>query len=140
MHTPTRCPGVMEEEQELAVRLLGRDKGNQEVSNCCCQSGRRGAVDQGVGEPALAIDECRGKTDFGLLLVNPDEFDMVNRRLGRDSGDAALAQVASMLCDSLRRTDGIYRYQGAAIFSKVKQGHQIAAIVICSVSLVYFWL
>ena len=61
----------------------------------------------------LAIDECRGKTDFGLLLVNPDEFDMVNRRLGRDSGDAALAQVASMLCDSLRRTDGIYRYGGA---------------------------
>ena len=59
------------------------------------------------------MDTTQGNARFGLLLVNPDEFDLVNRRLDRDSGDIALSQIANMLCDSLRRTDGVFRYGGA---------------------------
>mmetsp|Transcript_9069 Transcript_9069/g.14534 ORF Transcript_9069/g.14534 Transcript_9069/m.14534 type:complete len:134 (+) Transcript_9069:92-493(+) len=34
-------------------------------------------------------------------------------------------------------TDCLYRYDGASIFPKVRKGHQIAAVVICSISVVY---
>jgi diguanylate cyclase (GGDEF)-like protein len=59
------------------------------------------------------MSEFQGRASLGLLLINPDEFDLVNRRLDRDSGDTALAQMAAMLCDCLRRTDDVFRYGGA---------------------------
>jgi diguanylate cyclase (GGDEF)-like protein len=59
------------------------------------------------------MNEFRGRASLGLLLINPDEFELVNRRLDRDSGDTALAQMAAMLCDCLRRTDDVFHYGGA---------------------------
>ncbi|MEP5763818.1 MAG: sigma 54-interacting transcriptional regulator [Halieaceae bacterium] len=50
---------------------------------------------------------------LGLLLVNPDEFGQINRRLNHESGDDALAQVAAMLCDCMRQSDRVFRYGGA---------------------------
>ena len=75
-----------------------------------------------------AMDEHRNQARLGLLLINPDEFDLVNRRLDRDSGDAALAQVATMLCDSLRRSDGIYRY-GGAVFAVLMPATELDDLV-----------
>ncbi len=60
-----------------------------------------------------AMEQARGKHPLGLLLINPDDFDLVNRRLSRDSGDAALAEIATRLCDSLRHSDEVFRYGGA---------------------------
>ena len=34
-------------------------------------------------------------------------------------------------------TDSVYRYEGSPIFTKVKKGHQIAAGVICVVSIIF---
>ena len=34
-------------------------------------------------------------------------------------------------------TDATYRYDGAAIFHKVVKGHQIAAIIICTITIIY---
>ncbi len=60
-----------------------------------------------------AMETARDKHPLGLLLINPDDFDLVNRRLDRDSGDAALAEIATRLCDSLRHSDEVFRYGGA---------------------------
>ena len=77
---------------------------------------------------SAVMHELHGRATFGLLLINPDEFDMVNRRLDRDSGDAALAQVAATLCDCLRRTDGVFRY-GGAVFAVHMPGATRASLV-----------
>ncbi len=50
---------------------------------------------------------------LGLLLINPDDFVMVNHRFGRDQGDLAVREVASRLLEYVRKTDGVFRYGGA---------------------------
>jgi diguanylate cyclase (GGDEF)-like protein len=55
----------------------------------------------------------RDRYPLALLLVNPDEFGLTNHRLGRETGDAALREVAMQLSRNLRRSDGVFRYGGA---------------------------
>jgi diguanylate cyclase (GGDEF)-like protein len=55
----------------------------------------------------------RERYPLALLLVNPDEFGLTNHRLGRQTGDAALREVALRLSHNLRRSDGVFRYGGA---------------------------
>ena len=51
--------------------------------------------------------------DVSLLLVNPDDFTMVNHRYGRELGDMAIKEIADVLSACLRQTDGVFRYAGA---------------------------
>ena len=51
--------------------------------------------------------------DVSLLLVNPDDFAMVNHRYGREHGDSAIKEIADVLSACLRQTDGVFRYAGA---------------------------
>ena len=55
----------------------------------------------------------RERYPLALLLVNPDEFGLTNHRLGRETGDTALREVATQLSRNLRRSDGVFRYGGA---------------------------
>ena len=55
---------------------------------------------------------------FAFLLVNPDDFDSVNERLGRGAGDRALREIAERLRSSCRGSDDPARY-GSAIFACV---------------------
>ena len=55
---------------------------------------------------------------LGLLLINPDDFVMVNHRFGREQGDQAVREVASRLLAGVRETDGVFRY-GGAVFGVV---------------------
>ncbi len=55
----------------------------------------------------------RDRYPLALLLVNPDEFGLTNHRLGRETGDAALREVAVELARNLRQSDGVFRYGGA---------------------------
>ncbi len=64
-------------------------------------------------EGAVAQRAC-----LGLMLVNPDEFGVVNHRLGREAGDRTLAEVSARLHANLRRTDQIFRF-GGAIFAVI---------------------
>ncbi len=66
---------------------------------------------------AIAASEEQGQA-LSLLLVNPDDFNMVNHRYGREQGDLAIREIAATLTNRLRRTDGIFRYAGA-IFALV---------------------
>ena len=55
---------------------------------------------------------------LGVMLVNPDEFGVVNHRLGQEAGDRTLAEVSARLHANLRHTDQIFRF-GGAIFAVV---------------------
>jgi diguanylate cyclase (GGDEF)-like protein len=58
----------------------------------------------------------REETPFSMIMLNPDDFDAVNDRLGRDSGDQAIREVAGRIVRALRNTDLVHRY-GGAIFT-----------------------
>ncbi|WP_419631528.1 sigma 54-interacting transcriptional regulator, partial [Thiolapillus sp.] len=64
---------------------------------------------------------------LGLLLINPDDFGMVNHRLGKRGGDRVLREIASELSAGLRQTDHVFRY-GSAIFAVVIPGATRLAI------------
>ena len=63
----------------------------------------------------------RDRYPLALLLVNPDEFGLTNHRLGRETGDSALREVALQLSGNLRRCDGVFRY-GGAVFCVLMPG------------------
>ncbi len=60
----------------------------------------------------------RNQQAIGLMLVNPDDFTMINVRYGRRQGDQGIRQIAETLERCLRQTDGVFHY-GGAIFAAV---------------------
>jgi diguanylate cyclase (GGDEF)-like protein len=68
-----------------------------------------------------AVESVGQEHALSLVLVNPDDFDLVNRRLDRASGDDALAEIATRLCESLRQSDEVFRY-GGAVFAVLMPG------------------
>jgi len=63
---------------------------------------------------------------LGLLLINPDEFGVINQRLDRESGDVALAEVSLMLRDCLRQSDAVFRYGGAVFAVLMPKADELA--------------
>ena len=53
---------------------------------------------------------------LGLALINPDEFEQVNQRWGRERGDAILREIASLIQANVRQSDQVYHY-GSAMFA-----------------------
>ena len=49
---------------------------------------------------------------FTLLLLNPDDFFVLNERFGHEAGDAVIREIVGRLRAALRRTDLVYRYGG----------------------------
>ena len=56
--------------------------------------------------------------DLSLVLINPDDFGMINYRYGREQGDQAIREIAAALEARLRKTDGVFRYAGG-VFAAV---------------------
>lgn len=52
------------------------------------------------------------RTAFSLLLLDLDHFKHVNDRHGHDAGDSVLQQTASILLNSVRSSDFVFRYGG----------------------------
>jgi diguanylate cyclase (GGDEF)-like protein len=50
---------------------------------------------------------------IAMLLINPSEFQLVNKRFGHDAGDRVIGQTASILSTCLRKSDLISRFGGA---------------------------
>ncbi len=50
---------------------------------------------------------------LGLMLINPDDFGVINQRFNQQQGDEALAEIALKLRESLRSSDFVFRYGGA---------------------------
>jgi diguanylate cyclase (GGDEF)-like protein len=55
-----------------------------------------------------------------LALINPDDFGLINHRLGREKGDLALRELAQQLQSALRQSDTLFRY-GGAVFGLLMQ-------------------
>ena len=68
----------------------------------------------------------QSRSPLGLLLINPDEFGIINQRLDRESGDTALAEVAQMLRGCLRRSDPVFRYGGAVFAALMTNADETA--------------
>ncbi len=49
---------------------------------------------------------------LSLLMINPDQFDGVNERLGREAGDQCVREISERLRPVLRMTDFVARYGG----------------------------
>ncbi|MCB1877713.1 MAG: sigma 54-interacting transcriptional regulator [Chromatiales bacterium] len=65
------------------------------------------------------FDNLRGsEAQLALLMVNPDEFGTINRRLGQESGDVALREISVLLQQNLRKSDQCFRY-GSAVFAVI---------------------
>ncbi len=58
----------------------------------------------------------RRELPFTLILVNPDDFEVVNEHFGREAGDTVIREIADRLTSLVRSTDVVHRY-GGAIFT-----------------------
>ncbi len=66
-------------------------------------------------EHALAqavADFQRGRGDYGLVVLDLDHFKDVNDQYGHAAGDAAIADLASILRFQMRRNDQVFRFGG----------------------------
>ncbi len=57
---------------------------------------------------------------FGLMLINPDEFALVNERLGRSIGDSVLVEFSSAFSSCLRETDKAFHFGGAILAGLIR--------------------
>ncbi len=58
----------------------------------------------------------REETPLTLLLINPDDFAVVNETFGSEAGDAVIREIAQRLRGAIRSKDMLARY-GGAIFA-----------------------
>lgn len=67
----------------------------------------------------------RHQADFSLMVIDVDFFKKVNDSYGHIAGDLVLKSVASVIRETIRRSDEVFRYGGeefVVILSNTKQG------------------
>ena len=80
-----------------------------------------GLADRKAFQAVLTDQIDRALTDsqpLSLLLINPDQFAVVNERLGRDAGDQCVREISERLRPGLRITDLVARY-GGVVFAAI---------------------
>src|SRR5260370_23734422 len=58
---------------------------------------------------ALTLSKRHSNYKFGVLLIDVDEFKIINESLGHTAGDELLIQIGNRLRDSVRRADTVSR-------------------------------
>ena len=105
----------------------------------------------GLPNRLLLNDRCqtslkravRFQTCLGLLMVDADEFKIVNDALGHQAGDKLLCKLAERLCDCVRSTDTVARIGGDEFIVLLPdlripaEAESIAAKIVAAVGLPY---
>lgn len=56
--------------------------------------------------------KLRHKQAFTIMMIDMDDFKLINDRFGHDGGDEALKTISNLLRYSVKRCDSVYRYGG----------------------------
>jgi len=64
----------------------------------------------------------RGERNFGLVVLDLDHFKDVNDQFGHAAGDAAIADLASILRFEMRRNDQVFRFGGEEFVALLELG------------------
>jgi len=72
--------------------------------------GNRRAMEEKLIELVLA--QQRSATALSLIMLDLDQFKLINDKHGHIVGDQVLVQLAELLQSRIRRTDALYRYGG----------------------------
>jgi diguanylate cyclase (GGDEF)-like protein len=109
-------------DRELFSYLAGQVARSMENVELHETTARRSVTDELTGlsnrrafDDALAAEVERAKrfsTDVGLVLIDLDDFKLVNDTYGHPQGDVVLREVARVLRDSSREVDHPARYGG----------------------------
>ncbi len=87
-----------------------------------------GLPDRTAFQAILDEEVDRARRDgavLSLILINPDEFAIINERFGREAGDQVVREISHRLRSGLRSSDPLSRY-GGVIFSAVLPGADAA--------------
>jgi predicted signal transduction protein with EAL and GGDEF domain len=89
--------------------------------------GRRGQQD-----PAQLTEYHLSATPVALLLIDVDEFKIVNDSLGHTAGDELLIRILQKLKDVVRRTDTVSRPHNSGVREQTINGDTLASGLLLS--------
>jgi len=127
------------DEVEMAIatqfaRLIGMAIDNrqtyEQVSELALRDGLTGAYNHRQFQDVLGreLDRmARYKGQLSLLLVDVDNFKLFNDRYGHPKGDEVLRRTVSLMEQSLRTSDLVFRYGGEEFAVLLPATHEAAA-------------
>src|SRR5207245_7049736 len=90
----------------LALVRARQEAGTDAVTGCMNHRAMRRRLDEEIGRA------MRTGGPLACLLIDLDDFKLVNDRLGHPTGDAMLREVVHTLANEFRSFDSVARYGG----------------------------
>ncbi|MBN2894435.1 MAG: diguanylate cyclase [Campylobacterales bacterium] len=125
-------------EQEIALRTLSLEQANAKLANLASHDPLTGLKNRLTFETALEAllhHYAKGHPGFGLLMLDIDYFKQINDTYGHTIGDAVLQELATLLRQSVRDGDDVYRLGGEE-FMILFQRIELSALQVKSSTLI----